>query len=625
MLLAPTLLLNAGSGAAIARPTFSRDFAGEKTLNNGTGPAITFTRGTNATYFDATGTLRFAPNNHIRNSQAGGSTNGVIGSGGVMPTNWSISANANGVTSEIVGTGTETGLAYIDIKVSGTPTAGASVGIFAEGVSVTAASNGQSWTASSYVKLAAGSTTNAVVAQEITGRNSAGNSVSGQAISTTITATSAALTTQRGAATVTMSSADVVSVAHAVRITYTNGNPIDLTLRIAAPQLELGSTATDYNPTTGTAYFGPRFDHDPANGASRGLLIEEARTNLLERSAEFENAYWTKTAASITANATAAPDGTTSADELVEDATLANHIVSRTTSFATATNYTLSVFAKANTRSQLRLVLSNGATVFGSSVTASYDLQTASVTGSSGTPTTSIQSVGNGWLRLSISKLSVGAASEASSIRLMDASGLLNYTGDGTSGLYIWGAQLEAGAFATSYIPTTTAAATRAADSAVVTPISSFYNQSEGAIVVQSSYAGAGSALNVNNRVSVQVDDNSSANRHLLQNRGTNGTGGSATLVANAEQAFLAVGSTEVPVNTPVFLGMVYKENDIIAAKNGTLSSADTSALLPTVSRLRVGHAFDGSNPLGHINGHIRKIAYWPKRLSNTLLQQLTT
>jgi hypothetical protein len=422
-----------------------------------------------------------------------------------------------------------------------------------------------------------------------------------------------------------MSSADVVSVAHAVRITYTNGNPIDLTLRIAAPQLELGSTATDYNPTTGTAYFGPRFDHDPANGASRGLLIEEARTNLLERSAEFENAYWTKTAASITANATAAPDGTTSADELVEDATLANHIVSRTTSFATATNYTLSVFAKANTRSQLRLVLSNGATVFGSSVTASYDLQTASVTGSSGTPTTSIQSVGNGWLRLSISKLSVGAASEASSIRLMDASGLLNYTGDGTSGLYIWGAQLEAGAFATSYIPTTTAAATRAADSAVVTPISSFYNQSEGAIVVQSSYAGAGSALNVNNRVSVQVDDNSSANRHLLQNRGTNGTGGSATLVANAEQAFLAVGSTEVPVNTPVFLGMVYKENDIIAAKNGTLSSADTSALLPTVSRLRVGHAFDGSNPLGHINGHIRKIAYWPKRLSNTLLQEITT
>ena len=70
---------------------------------------------------------------------------------------------------------------------------------------------------------------------------------------------------------------------------------------------------------------------------------------------------------------------------------------------------------------------------------------------------------------------------------------------------------------------------------------------------------------------------------------------------------------------------MVYKENDIIAAKNGTLSSADTSALLPTVSRLRVGHTFDGSNPLGHINGHIRKLAYWPKRLTNTLLEQLTT
>jgi hypothetical protein len=418
-------------------PTFQRDFAQFKTLDHATGPAITFTRASNATFFDADGVLQTASSgtprfdhdpangesrgllieesrtNSIRNSQAGGSTNGVIGSNGVMPTNWSISANANGVTSEIVGTGTETGLAYIDIKVSGTPTAGASVGIFAEGVSVTAASNGQSWTASSYVKLAAGSTTNAVVAQEITGRNSAGNSVSGQAISTTITATSAALKTQRGAATVTMSSADVVSVAHAVRITYTNGSPIDLTLRIAAPQLEQG-------------------------------------------------------------------------------------------------------------------------------------------------------------------------------------------------------------AFATSYIPTTTAAATRAADSAVVTPISSFYNQAEGTLFAEYRVGN-----NLANAVAADLNDNSFTRRMglVISSGGTPLAFGrydnpSSTTIFN-----ISIGSV-VSANTEVKMAFRYAQNDFQAARNGSLGTADTSGDVPPISQLLVG---SGSGITALLNGHIRKVAYWPRRLSNSLLQQLTT
>jgi hypothetical protein len=278
MILAPTLLLNAGSGAAIARPTFSRDFAGEKTLNNGTGPAITFTRASNATFFDANGTLQTAANdtprfdhdpaagalsrgllieeartNSIRNSQAGGSTNGVIGSGGVMPTNWATSGAANSVSTEIIGTGTEGGLLFLDVKVSGTPTANGTLFIYFEGFGSVVAANGQTWTNSAYYKLAAGSVSNASVVRGIAGRTSLGAGVVGQGSQPSFAPSSSALNSQRQSVTFTFTDATVERVLPYCGVVYTNGNPIDLTLRIAAPQLEQGAFATSYIPTTTAA------------------------------------------------------------------------------------------------------------------------------------------------------------------------------------------------------------------------------------------------------------------------------------------------------------------------------------------------------------------------------------
>jgi hypothetical protein len=275
MLLAPTLSLSAGSGAAIARPTFSRDFAGEKTLNNGTGPAITFTRASNATFFDASGTLQTAANdtprfdhsggsslgllieeartNSIRNSQAGGSTNGVIGSGGVMPTNgwFSTASGTNGITIELLGSGTENGLAYIDIKYSGTPDASVSFSLDSESTTQVVAATSQTWTHSNYLKLAAGSTTNASIQLSIIGRTAAGAAVSGQTFNSSALNISSTLT--RNSYTATFSSASVERAHPRLNIVLTNGNPIDLTLRIAAPQLEQGAFATSYIPTTTAA------------------------------------------------------------------------------------------------------------------------------------------------------------------------------------------------------------------------------------------------------------------------------------------------------------------------------------------------------------------------------------
>ena len=104
----------------------------------------------------------------------------------------------------------------------------------------------------------------------------------------------------------------------------------------------------------------PRFDHNPATGESLGLLVEGARTNLLLRSEEFDNAYWGKTRSSVTANATTSPAGTLTADKLIEDTTASNShqlVVSPVTASGI---YTCSVYAKAAERTQAAIRLDVG-------------------------------------------------------------------------------------------------------------------------------------------------------------------------------------------------------------------------------------------------------------------------
>jgi hypothetical protein len=255
-------------------PSFSRDFAGLKTLDHGVGPSIKFERASNATFFDANGTLQTAANdtprfdhsggsslgllieesrtNSIRNSQAGGATSGVVGSGGVAPTNWAFGLNgAHGLTFEVVGTGAESGLAYIDVKLSGTPSANDAGQVLFEGITQIAASSGQTWTAAANVKLVAGSLTNVSCRLRLLSYGPTTTFIGSTEL--TFSPTTAALNTQRWSHTRTVSDAATSSVVSSVRIIYTNGNPIDLTLRIAAPQLEQGAFPTSYIPTTTAA------------------------------------------------------------------------------------------------------------------------------------------------------------------------------------------------------------------------------------------------------------------------------------------------------------------------------------------------------------------------------------
>lgn len=201
----------------------------------------------------------------------------------------------------------------------------------------------------------------------------------------------------------------------------------------------------------------PRFTAD-------GLLVEGASTNLLTYSDQFDNAVWAKSGSSISANTadTTDPYGTNLADKLTEDTSTASHFVeSGNISFTSGTVYSLSVFAKKAERDQFRLY-------FPSSITSGryghFDLSAGTVVSTGSGITAKIKKLADGWYRCSVSVTAGATTTGKPSLVLAQSNSVVTYTGDGTSGLYIFGTQLEANPGMTSYIPTTSAAATRAAE-----------------------------------------------------------------------------------------------------------------------------------------------------------------
>ncbi len=368
---------------------------------------------------------------------------------------------------------------------------------------------------------------------------------------------------------------------------------------------------TNYIPALQTAASGvARFEHNPVTGESLGLEIEEQRTNLATRSEEFNDAAWTKTRASVTANTIIAPDGTLTGDKLVEDTTASNtHIVFQSVTTAAGT-YTWSVYAKAAERNWVCLNLFSA-----SSVRAWFNLSTG-VVGTVGSGlTASITSVGNGWYRCAITRTTTDTNHQAQ-INLADADNSSAYTGDGYKGIYIWGAQLEAGAFATSYIKTEGSQVTRNADSASMTGtnFSSWYRADEGTVYSESLPLTAVSSARV-----LSISDNTATNRMMV-------------LASNIDHWFVTSSGTNVAAldagaystTTTNKQSSAYAVNDFAASINSGTVATDTSGSLPVgINRLYIGANHDGTALF--LNGTIKKLAYYPKRLSSAELQGLTT
>jgi hypothetical protein len=162
-----------------------------------------------------------------------------------------------------------------------------------------------------------------------------------------------------------------------------------------------------------------------------------------------ENAIWSKARGSVTANATAAPDGTTTADLWTEDTSNGTHDIRQGITTSSGGFYTFSIYAKANGRSVLDVY------VGGANKSANFNLTTGLVTGGSA-PIRKIENVGSDWYRISVGCLA--ASTTTTAIWILNNGSTQSYTGDGTSGMYFWGAQAEQSLVARDYIKTTTAA-----------------------------------------------------------------------------------------------------------------------------------------------------------------------
>jgi len=371
---------------------------------------------------------------------------------------------------------------------------------------------------------------------------------------------------------------------------------------------------TNYIPVLQTAAAGvARFQHTPTTGAADGLFIEEQRTNSLTYSEDFSDSDWSKTRSSITSNTIVAPDGTLTGDKLVEDTTASNtHLMTQNVSLIANTVYTASVYVKAGERTRFRL--QNASVVNWATVGDAYfDLSAGTVISGTGT----ITPVGNGWYRCSITGTFGGSnASGGVNIILVSTGTTTSYTGDGYSGIYLWGADLEAGGYPTSYIPTTSASVTRNADAAsmVGTNFSDWYNAAEGTL-----YAEANTPESAATYVFADMNSNSLTN-YIRQSTASNGTSNQLVLTDNG--AITASPSVTVTLGSMRKMAGAYIVNSVQQSVNGSLGTEDSSATVPAgLTQLNIGSRSTGANA---VNGTIRKIAYYPQRLTNAQLQALT-
>ena len=378
-------------------------------------------------------------------------------------------------------------------------------------------------------------------------------------------------------------------------------------------QVEAGSTATTYTRNNGGVY-PARFDYDPVTLAPKGILIEEQRTNLLTYSQDWTNAAWSKTNITVTAAATASPDGTTNAQRLQATTTAATN-VSTAGIAATATSATFSVYVKQGSSATAAnsFALRNNTTAT-NLVLGTLNYSTGVWTYSTGSTGVTVSNAGNGWWRLQISASSGITAGNI----LIAYTGFLGASATAGDNLFAYGAQLEAGAFATSYIPTVASQVTRSGDACnIVAPMfAPWYNQSEGTFVVDFSSNG----INTVSSSLFAVSDGT-GNNILLPF--INSGGISFVTVNSGGVASASLNTGAVAARTLYKHATAYQVNNFAATLNGAAPTVDTSGPVQvSVSGMNIGWAATYGGL--YLNGHIRSIKFYPFRASNNQLQALT-
>ena len=348
-----------------------------------------------------------------------------------------------------------------------------------------------------------------------------------------------------------------------------------------------------------------------------GLLIEESRTNLLTYSEDFSQ--WIQRNHTYTSNAATAPDGTTTADKIAPNSGTFYPVDVYQTVTPITTPITLSVWAKADGFNVINLNLGNYGDNGVEDAFLKVNVSTGTLVESSGSAggfwtSYSITPFPNGWYRVTATTTDSTDGDTVILLQVCEDDGSQTVTtGDGTKGILIWGAQLEAGSFPTSYIPTAGATVTRAADvsssstvtrsadvaSMTGTNFSSWYNNEQGTVVFN-----AGLKDSVNATPSIVFGG------YLWV------TAGSQWRTSGNQSMFNAPSTAYVPA---LYAFALQSNNHALSINGGSASSPFANN-----SHSPAGSSFSLNGLGNRLSGLVRRITYYPYRLTNAQLQALT-
>jgi len=421
---------------------------------------------------------------------------------------------------------------------------------------------------------------------------------------------------------------DVPVVLPTLNLDFANSQSLDS--RITFSRGSIGTRVNINGLIETIAANQPRFDFDPISGECKGLLIEESRSNLITYSEDFSQGIWSKPNCSIQSNVITAPDGNTTADKFVEDTTKFGHQLIQDISLTASTTYTRTIFVKVAEKSRIRIRVADTAT-FTKSAQVDFNIARGVVLNTFGSGVTfvssSISPLTNGWYRCSMTYTidATGGTYRQSFWLLSDDAGTTAYQGDGTSGIYIWGAQLEQGAFPTSYIPTSGSTVTRSVDNAemIGTNFSSWYNQTEGTFFYNGTLPfitndtvtrvpfGVSNGFNFSNSIYVSKTPTTLGLSFVAINNNVSQTQGTSLPTMTSSKIKIASSVAPNNIYSCGYGGVVNK-------------SLRTSAAIPPATRLTLGKEPWNGSALNPIIGCINKFAYYPKALSPAQLQYLT-
>ena len=596
-------------------PSLMLDFANSKELD----PRITFTRASTATYYDGV-TNAVAEQNLLLQSQA-------------FTTTWGINSVVVTLNSTVAPDGTTTGSTITPNTTAGT----------AHGIIQSAGVIGNQYAYSVYAK-SNGYTNIQLYGDFSANFNATFDLTAGTAATTggaTVSIVNAGNGWYRCIAVFTMATSNRLNIqgfpTGATASNYGNTFTGDGTsgVFIWGAQLEQRSAVTAYTPTTTAAITNyipvlqtaasgvARLDYNPTTGESLGLLIEESRVNLLTYSTAVGGTNWITTSrnGTITLTGDIAPDGTQTASWYQEDTTANQRAVFQGQAVATGT-YTVSVYAKSYGVGVNRYLSVYPQTA--GNAYAIFDVRNGVVlaTGAAQYVSSSITSVGNGWYRCTVVlTTTAGTLNNNFYITNSTTSPAVSYTGDGWSGIYIWGAQAEAGAFATSYIPTVASQVTRAADAASMTGtnFSSWFNVSEFTFVANTQMQTGGGIV---------LGNLSSNSFELLRNNTFSaGVYGNLAGTALPTTLYSTTGSTSYPSgqyvsNTRQVFAYALKNNSQTLGYSGSVST-NTATVTPGIAAF--GGLYLNGSGIQTYTGTIKRIMYYPQALTSAQLQALTT